>query len=166
MKTTLKATAEGASGALPEKDKDVTFTVITSPDVSVANYWGHMENTISAGGMTFHRPTLLTETKGDPKDGGGSDPLDRNELWAYFKSANIEAYCKSTRSLKLASLNDVKSVLLKKYNYVIHQKYGWPINDDYYVSDVNSSQERASIYLNKDKVRWGSNQLLFVSCHN
>lgn len=58
VKTTLKVSAGSAEA---EAEFDVTFTVITSPDVSEANMWGHMDETITSNGWSFMRPMLFAE---------------------------------------------------------------------------------------------------------
>ncbi|MDX7998285.1 hypothetical protein FE394_03510 [Xenorhabdus sp. Reich] len=164
--TKLSATLNDAKlgNTLPVKDEEVIFTVITSPDVQGANYWGHMHDTIPEGGMTFNRPTIQAETRGEPKNGGGSDPLVNNEDWAYFSARNTYKYC-SNRGLNLSSLSNIQNVLLKNNkNNLIYKKYGWPTEYNYYLSDLNSDEDRATIDLSDGSISWGPNQRLFVSC--
>lgn len=40
---------------------DTIFTVPTSPDTDKAKMWGHMPETLTAGGLTFKRPLLFAE---------------------------------------------------------------------------------------------------------
>lgn len=62
---------------------DTIFTVVTSPDTDKANMWGHMPETLSAGGLTFKRPILFTELTDSPAAKRKSDVED-NESWALF----------------------------------------------------------------------------------
>lgn len=57
------------------------FTVITSPDVTQAQMWGHMPDTITAQGYTFTRPQLAGEVSDE--DATVSD--DHNETWALVR---------------------------------------------------------------------------------
>lgn len=40
---------------------DTIFTVLTSPNVSSAHFWGHMADSVVVNGKTLHRPLLKTE---------------------------------------------------------------------------------------------------------
>ncbi|EFF0799991.1 RatA-like protein [Escherichia albertii] len=40
---------------------DVIFTVVTSPNVTTAHFWGHMPDTTAVNGKTLHRPQLESE---------------------------------------------------------------------------------------------------------
>lgn len=40
---------------------DTIFTVVTSPDTAKARMWGHMPETLTAGGITFKRPVVKAE---------------------------------------------------------------------------------------------------------
>ncbi|PHM47336.1 inverse autotransporter beta domain-containing protein [Xenorhabdus miraniensis] len=168
VKTTLKVTAEGASGALTEQTKNVTFTVITSPDVSVANYWGHMFNTISAGGMTFNRPTLKAELAGDtPSDHG----LINNEEWTTVATDNVIKFC-SDRGLRTPYASEYQT-LANQYNAgaenIIYKKYGWLKNWSYYAYDKFTSGEHPGY---RKKVNLGDGSLTYgyldnpVACRN
>ncbi|MDE9555996.1 inverse autotransporter beta domain-containing protein [Xenorhabdus bovienii] len=168
VKTKLSATLnDGKPGKeLSIQPKEVIFTVITSPDTDTANYWGHMHDTIPAGGITFHRPTLYSETRGEllPEK---TDPPENGESWAYFSSSNVDNYCINTRSIKVSSLSEVKDVLLKgRKDAPIRKQYGWPTKWDYYVSTLNAGQERAAVDLENGEIRWSPNQRLSVLCRN
>ncbi|WP_064526232.1 adhesion domain-containing protein [Escherichia sp. B1147] len=65
---------------------DTIFTVVTSPDTGKAKMWGHMPETLSAGGLTFKRPILFTELTGSPGN-KRKGPEEDNEIWALFTEA-------------------------------------------------------------------------------
>ncbi|QLN20085.1 RatA-like protein [Escherichia coli] len=80
LKTVLTATLDatgGSSNTLP-----LIYTVITSPDSSKANQWGHMPETFtSSAGITFKRPQLAAELMGI------SSTTINNESWGWMTKA-------------------------------------------------------------------------------
>ena len=82
VKTPLYITATGMSTPLTQ---DVTFTVITSPDSTLANMWGHMSETFKASnGIVFKRPRLAAEVQKPDKS-----VSETNETWVLVKSASL-----------------------------------------------------------------------------
>ncbi|WP_413741939.1 inverse autotransporter beta domain-containing protein [Sodalis sp. RH15] len=79
VKTTIEVTARDGKTVT----KDVIFTVATSPDVPVANYYGHMAESI--GGI--QRPRLASEFTS-----GGSESFN-NENWAVARYPLASTYC-------------------------------------------------------------------------
>lgn len=76
LKTTI--TASLASDSLVKASKDTTFTVITSPDVASADYWGHMPETVPGpDNVVYQRPHLQAEAPS-----GVGYLLYNNEKWA------------------------------------------------------------------------------------
>ncbi len=59
---------------------DTIFTVLTSPNVSSAHFWGHMADTVVVKGKTLHRPLLKTELPSDAV--AVVAPNAVNETWA------------------------------------------------------------------------------------
>ena len=59
--TRTALTATLYSDPTKKADMDTIFTVPTSPDSAKAKMWGHMPETLTAGGLTFKRPLLFTE---------------------------------------------------------------------------------------------------------
>lgn len=53
------------------------FNVITSPDTDKAQYWGHMPDTLTVGGVTLHRPLLMKEAPAGATD----SRKENNETW-------------------------------------------------------------------------------------
>lgn len=87
--TTFRITQNGSLGArtdiyaqlndtgVSSNHLPVIFTVITSPDSALANYWGHMPETFSThSGITFKRPRLKAELQ------GGTEYARNNETWS------------------------------------------------------------------------------------
>ncbi|WP_430493470.1 inverse autotransporter beta domain-containing protein [Enterobacter mori] len=70
-----------------EKTQDVIFTVLTSPDTPVANFWGHMVESYTVNGVTFKRPELAAEVSGT-----GTKTVN-NEVYARFNYEAANAYC-------------------------------------------------------------------------
>ncbi|OTA20023.1 putative invasin [Xenorhabdus beddingii] len=169
VKTTLKVTAEGASGSLSAKNQDVTFTVITSPDVSKANYWGHMQDTIVAGGMTFHRPTLKAELAGDtPSDNG----LINNEEWTTVATDNVISFC-ANRGLQTPYASEYQTLANQANTggktQMVYKKYGWLKNWSYYAYDKFTSGKNEG---ERKKVDLGDGEIIKgikdnpVACRN
>ncbi len=63
-----------------EATQNVIFTVVTSPDVTQARMWGHMQGVVEAGNI-YKRPLLAEEAAQDT----GSE-FENNEYWATFNS--------------------------------------------------------------------------------
>lgn len=81
VKTPLYITATGMSTPLTQ---DVTFTVITSPDSTLANMWGHMSETFKASnGIVFKRPRLAAEVQKTDKS-----VSETNETWVLVRNMN------------------------------------------------------------------------------
>ncbi len=60
LKTPIRVTV--ANDITATSSKDVIFTVLTSPDVASANYWGHMPETVEGpDGLRYQRPHLQAE---------------------------------------------------------------------------------------------------------
>lgn len=64
---------------------DTIFTVPTSPDTEKAKMWGHMPETLTAGGITFKRPLLLAEL--GSSSGRKSQVEDNETCSAVYRSS-------------------------------------------------------------------------------
>ncbi|MCV5480671.1 DUF823 domain-containing adhesin, partial [Escherichia coli] len=71
-------TARMRSDFTASDEKDVIFTVITSPDTDKARMWGHMLGIIEANNI-FKRPRLADETANEL-----GAVRENNEDWALF----------------------------------------------------------------------------------
>ncbi|MDC9590921.1 inverse autotransporter beta domain-containing protein [Xenorhabdus sp. XENO-10] len=118
-RTTLKVVVEGVTGPI-EKKIDVIFTVITSPDVPVADYWGHMKDVVHLNGINYHRPLLHKEWSGATNYGWGN-----HEAWAATLVSQAQQRCNN----KLPTVSELQELSkLPLYN-----EYGWPVNQRFTV---------------------------------
>ncbi|WP_447883420.1 adhesion domain-containing protein, partial [Serratia fonticola] len=116
VKTTIEATAVPGVTATT----DVTFAIVTSPDTPLANMYGHMSDTLTAGGKTFMRPTLDIELAGDVSF------AYKGEIWAgYTHESAIGRVCSS--GANLPSKDDLIG-LFEEYGTRIADVHGWPVS--------------------------------------
>ncbi|PHM45519.1 putative outer membrane protein [Xenorhabdus mauleonii] len=156
--TKLSATLNDESNnKVPVGEKEVMFTVITSPDVKEANYWGHMPETVFISGKgSVTRPRLSNENLVGDK---GKYP-ENNEDWA---TVNWEA---ASRSCTLPD----RSTAQELYNNNTGGKdgnlakiYGWPFPPDggnFYIWTRDSSSSNGYRYITLNTGIWqedGSN---------
>ncbi|CNF70240.1 invasin [Yersinia bercovieri] len=114
LKTTLTSSTNGSSGTPVSKNNDVIFTVFTSPDSPVADYWGHMDETIIVDGVIIKRPKLAAEV-------AGSQQIDmNNEEWAYANFTNASAHC------TLPTKEDLVALYNAYPTGSITNAHGWP----------------------------------------
>lgn len=119
---------------------DVIYTVVTSPDTPQANMWGHMAETITAGGKTFKRPRLNVEIAGD------FTQTINNETWSTFDFASATGrVCGSAANLP------VRADLVTLYNTYpsnqIKTVFGWQTSGSYISSTVYGATSHSSIWL-------------------
>ncbi|MBD2803336.1 inverse autotransporter beta domain-containing protein [Xenorhabdus sp. ZM] len=130
VKTTLSVTADGTA---PSETRDVTFTVATSPDVDVANFWGHMADTITVNGMTFTRPLLETEIVKNGDHRHETIITEYGEIWPRRMNTGANWFCK-----KETDTVPTKDELLSLYQTYpenrIHELFGWPQHRSYRTS--------------------------------
>ncbi|MDC9590215.1 DUF823 domain-containing adhesin, partial [Xenorhabdus sp. XENO-10] len=157
VKTTLKVTAEGANGSLPAKDQDVIFTVITSPDMPVANYWGHMHDTIKFNGIKYYRTPLHNEYTGTKDEGGDLD----NEDWAYYNSDVVKNVC-SRNGKVLPTSNELVELGRHYAINQVHTRFGWPTEWSYY----SSSLELVNLSAGKNNGEGNNVSHRFAACRD
>lgn len=88
LKTVLSVTP--VNSYLPNTvNYSVIFTTPTSPDVTGAQMWGHMDETITVDSSTFTRPKLASEVASP--DG---TLTENNEIWARVSQANTSSTSK------------------------------------------------------------------------
>ncbi|WES67077.1 DUF823 domain-containing adhesin [Superficieibacter sp. HKU1] len=78
LRTGITATLAYGSIPVTKDERAGIFTVPTSPDSSVAAYWGHMPDTVEVNGHTLQRPPLKAEISITPSDTWTID----KEVWA------------------------------------------------------------------------------------
>ncbi|PHM38008.1 putative invasin [Xenorhabdus mauleonii] len=145
VKTKINVTTGGA----PDENLDITFTVITSPNVDGATYYGHMENTITTeNGLVFHRPTIKKEHLGTVDV---SSPVVDGEIWTYHRYTKVMGYC-TERGLQTPSTSEYLD-LAKESNEkfgveknAVKRKYGWPTKYEYYASNIVPQGEPGAGY--------------------
>ncbi|TBL69760.1 adhesion domain-containing protein, partial [Hafnia alvei] len=113
VQTTLQVSSTDST--ISPELTNVTFTVVTSPDTAKANMWGHMPNTLTAGGVVFKRPLLTAENKTN------KNYLEINENWGKYTLSEAQAYCSKMPS---------KTQLVALYNAypsnTLNTVQGWP----------------------------------------
>ncbi|WP_279205515.1 inverse autotransporter beta domain-containing protein [Obesumbacterium proteus] len=113
VQTTLQVSSTDST--VSPVSTNVTFTVVTSPDTDKANMWGHMPNTLTAGGVVFKRPLLTAENKTNVSY------LEINENWGKYTFSEAQAYCSKMPS---------KTQLVALYNAypsnTLNTVQGWP----------------------------------------
>lgn len=139
---------------------DTIFTVVTSPDVSVARMWGHMTPSLTAAdGAVYKRPLLYDELAS--KTNAAEYPED-NERWVVFYGPNTTKGASPETCPKgyFPSVEQLDSLYSKYPNGAIKTAQGWPIirsywsgtnagtltpgmpSYDYYTVDLNDDAHR------------------------
>ncbi|MDC9594430.1 inverse autotransporter beta domain-containing protein, partial [Xenorhabdus sp. IM139775] len=137
VKTTLSVSADDIA---EPRIQDVIFTVVTSPDVPEANFWGHMHDTIvDLNGTVFHRPSLQTELKVQHLQ--SRDQFEESgEAWATRTAPHAELYCKRINK-KLPTKDDLISLYHVYPNNAMHDHFGWPEHRSYRSATPGKDQQ-------------------------
>ncbi|EBY1769138.1 hypothetical protein DU102_22970 [Salmonella enterica subsp. enterica serovar Georgia] len=132
LKTELTASATGDVTQSTNTALGVIFTVITSPDSSYAEFWGHMPDTLTVDGVTLHRPLLMKEAPA-----GATDSRKENgETWvSVYTKADGTIYDMSKNCGGVAGF-PAKGVLEKMRDEQIAVANGWPTISLPYVSST------------------------------
>lgn len=130
---------------------DTIFTVVTSPDSDKAKMWGHMPETLSAGGLTFRRPLLFAELTGSPATDRKS-PEEDNESWALFTEA--QAASTNDNGCGESFIPSEEALLTLAGSWEGHIVDGWPVLKTYDSStpDKNSIGDRKYKFVDLAKV--------------
>ncbi|WP_053067829.1 inverse autotransporter beta domain-containing protein [Xenorhabdus khoisanae] len=128
--------------------KEVIFTVITSPNAPKAKYWGHMKNTIKAGGSTFNRPPLYDENKGINLDSPQNEGWDNGEKWVYYDAYQSVDYCNVVGKV-LPAIGTLEIIRKTYPDNRIKNEFGWP-TDYHYYSRTDQGDSRLSIDIGKN----------------
>ncbi|WP_273830900.1 invasin domain 3-containing protein, partial [Serratia bockelmannii] len=117
VQSQIAATTTSVTGAIlmSSSQPKLIFRIITSPDNNKANMWGHMVDTITAGGITFRRTPLYGETAGTYAYN------ESNETWSTFDYAGAIAYCPG-----LPTSAQLQAIYAQEGNAKI--ALGWPNN--------------------------------------
>ncbi|PHM39507.1 putative invasin [Xenorhabdus mauleonii] len=120
LKTPLIITANDKPNVLPPNSQDVIFTVITSPDSPLANYWGHMTDEVTAGNITFKRLALFQELKAAGEVNIDETPKAAGETYAMGSWPNIQVQCTNG----IADITATKALWEQEGD--MEKKHGWP----------------------------------------
>ncbi|EEJ7563636.1 RatA-like protein [Salmonella enterica subsp. salamae] len=149
--TRVQLTAALYSDATKTASLDTIFTVVTSPNTAKARMWGHMPDTLTAGGVTFKRPLLKAEI--DNIKNRKFQESD-NENWTLFnwttasKNDTNNNGCGVDYIPTESSLQTLYSAYPGK---TINTAQGWPIlNYKYYSSTAATSSATERRYVTVD----------------
>lgn len=149
VKTTFSVTADGTASPQTE---DMIFTVPTSPDVPVANFWGHMAETmVGKNGEVFNRPKLQAELKALGM-AGMTTYVENGEIWPRRVYKGAEWYCRKTHET-LPTVNELWDLYLAHPDNTMHDVYGWPQDRSYRSSSpgIDEKGKNAHFAVNIDK---------------
>ncbi|MBD2801602.1 inverse autotransporter beta domain-containing protein [Xenorhabdus sp. M] len=159
VKTTLEVTAKGAT---EKKSQDVTFTVVTSPDVDEANYYGHMHEYIEFDGKKFYRTPLHNEYAGTKDENGNVDGED----WSYFHPDAAPNACIHNGRI-LASKDELIGLYNKYSDKKMREEHGWPYRYEYYSSSFTNGGHRLLVSFENGKTAEGNSATnRFVGCRD
>ncbi|WP_099117200.1 inverse autotransporter beta domain-containing protein [Xenorhabdus ishibashii] len=137
VKTTLSISADGPAAS---QTKDVIFTVATSPDVSVANFWGHMADTVVAeNGVVFERPRLQAELMINHLFAEDTY-TESGEIWPRRHAIGAAWYCKKTHN-KLPTKEDLMALYRAHPNNAMHDQLGWPEHRSYRSATIGKDEK-------------------------
>ncbi|MCJ2197861.1 DUF823 domain-containing adhesin [Escherichia albertii NBRC 107761 = DSM 17582] len=115
----LHATLE--NNAATSQPLSAIFTVQTSPDTSLANYWGYMPETLTAkNGKVFSRPLLKAET------GATASFNVNNEVWQKVTITQALNGTQGGCQDRLPQLNDLLSLYEQYPDGTLQSTQGWP----------------------------------------
>ncbi|EIC2635730.1 hypothetical protein LAA28_001838 [Salmonella enterica subsp. enterica serovar Indiana] len=145
LKTELTASATGDVTQSTNTVLGVIFTVITSPDSSYAEFWGHMPDTLTVDGVTLHRPLLMKEAPAGATD----SRKENNETWvSVYTKADGTIYDMSKNCGGMAGF-PAKGVLEKMRDEQIAVANGWPTISLPYVSSTPGTYNYCRVSLAK-----------------
>lgn len=140
----------------------VIFTTPTSPDVSGAQMWGHMDETITVDSSTFTRPKLAAEIASP--DG---TLTENNEIWARVSQANTSSTSKGGCGTNMLPRRSQLSALYNANSgNAVQTTHGWPTQRQPYWSSspADVTPHYYTIALNDGAQAVGGNIPVYVSC--
>lgn len=133
----------------------VIFTVITSPDVAVANMWGHMRGVVDAGNL-YKRPPLKAEASS--ASGGQSE---NNEEWATFDTVTAATgQCGTGQVPDSGSLTHLYG---EHPNNEMLTEHGWPTGLHAYI-DADSGAVLPPANVNLENGNPGTGSANYLTC--
>ncbi|WP_194206193.1 adhesion domain-containing protein [Superficieibacter sp. 1612_C1] len=129
--TRVAVTAALYNNANVSASIDTIFTVVTSPDVKVAQMWGHMPETVRASdGTVYHRPLLQAEVG---STANSYNWLEDNESWATFYGPDSSKPNPANCAIGYYPSAGGLDALYNTYpNRTIKTEKGWPIDRSYW----------------------------------
>ncbi|EIA0806862.1 hypothetical protein K6327_004473, partial [Vibrio vulnificus] len=149
VKTTFEATIQSHGYG----SKQATFTTLTSPDVSTANFWGHMKEKIQAGNTMITRPFLIAERK---SEGYNQAVLEHGERWLTLTNGEINKQCLPRTG---ASKDQLTTLYTEHENGLVNLQHGWPIGEVY-----ATTTEQSMVDLSNGSINTGSTTRGYVTC--
>lgn len=134
--TKTALTAALYSDPTKKASMDTIFTVVTSPDSAKAKMWGHMPETLTAGGLTFKRPLLFAELTGSPGVKRKA-PVEDNEEWALF--TETQAGKTNTNGCGADYIPTQDALVTLSGSWGGHAVDGWPVLKNYDSSTADES---------------------------
>ncbi|HAX3199265.1 TPA: RatA-like protein [Escherichia albertii] len=132
--TRTALTATLYSDPTKKADMDTIFTVPTSPDSAKAKMWGHMPETLTAGGLTFKRPLLFAELS---TTSGRKSQVEDNETWALFTEG--QAGTTSVNGCGTDYIPAQDALVTLANNWGGHETDGWPVLVNYVSSTADDA---------------------------
>ncbi len=139
VETPIRIVMEDDDGNDVELPFSVIFTVITSPDVEVANMYGHMRGIVDAGNL-YKRPLLAVEAS--HKTGLQSE---NNEEWATFTS--VEAATRQCGTGQVPNSGSLEHLYGEHPDNQMLTEHGWPTNSHPYIAAETSDSQTAYVNL-------------------
>ncbi|EDF6042967.1 exotoxin [Salmonella enterica] len=117
---------------------DTIFTVVTSPDVSVARMWGHMAPSLTAAdGAVYQRPLLYAELASTDNT---TSKQETNETWAVFHGPASEGANPARCAAGYYPAVEALDSLYSKYpSRTINTAQGWPVYYSYWSGSNSTS---------------------------
>ncbi|EMX1424713.1 RatA-like protein [Escherichia coli] len=141
---------------------NVIFTTPTSPDVSGAQMWGHMDETITVDSLTFTRPKLAAEITSP--DG---TLTEKNEVWARVSQASTAITSKGGCGTNMLPRRSQLSALYDANNgNAVQATHGWPTQRQPYWSSspADLTPHNYTIALDNGAQAIGGDTPVYVSC--
>ncbi|MDE9555088.1 inverse autotransporter beta domain-containing protein [Xenorhabdus bovienii] len=172
LKTPVSITVNEGTGAKTEtKTQDVIFTVITSPDTDLANYWGHMVEELPINAGKFSRPLLSKEVQKYYPSLSTGIIQENNEDWSIYNYQNVKNLCQA-RGKRIPQLDELQALgglVQRKYQFT--PTYGWPTKSKraWYRSDTRApnqgSHVKSSYALDTFEIsKNGPSDMTIISC--
>lgn len=141
---------------------NVIFTTPTSPNVSGAQMWGHMDETITVDSLTFTRPKLAAEIASP--DG---TLTEKNEVWARVSQASTAITSKGGCGANMLPRRSQLSALYDANNgNAVQATHGWPTQRQPYWSSspADLTPHNYTIALDNGAQAIGGDTPVYVSC--